>query len=344
MSKNSRTPALLTAVLISGAMMFASATQAAAQIETRTLRLSGSNSKTHPSSIGAEQFAKILGEKTKGKFTVKVYLNGVLGPDLQGISALQGGTLDMMYGTPNLLAGNVKEFAAFDLPFLFNSYEEADAIIDGPIGQQLFDKLEQRGIIGLTYLEFGFRHFHNRGEPIRTAEDFVGKKLRVQPSAVYVDLVNALGANATPMSYTEVFPALDQGAIDGLSNPLINILDGKYYDISKNLTLTYHVYQPAWIGMSKKTWDKLSDEEKALVKEAAREAALHQRKIARDMAEESVGKLKDLGMMVTILPDEEMMKMREKVKPVVEKHTLNIGPEFVGALQDHIEAYRSGKR
>lgn len=333
----------IAAALLPGFVMLAATTDAQAQVHGRTLRVSLANSKGHPQNMGAEKFAELVAARSGGKIQVKLFPGGVLGPDLQGISAMQGGTLDMMVGTVNLLAGNVKEFAVLDFPFLFRSAEEADAIVDGPIGKQLFDKLTARGVVGLAYLELGFRGFHIRTRPIRTAEDFGGLKLRVQPTPLYVDLVNAWGANAVPMPFPETYSALEQGAIDGMSNPLINIVDGKYYEVSRYVTITNHIYQPSWLGMSKKVWDKLSPDEQKIIKESADEARLYQRKVSRDMAAKALDELRKQKVEIVEMPPAELAKLREKAKPVVAKHTQLAGPEFVAEVQRELDKIRAGK-
>lgn len=329
----------VSAALLPAALILSSGL-ASAQVQERTLRMSLANNKTHPQNLGAERFAELVSQKSGGKIQVKLFANGVLGPDVQGISAMQGGTLDMMVGTVNLLAGNIKEFTVLDFPFLFQTAKEADALVDGPIGQRLFAKLPERGLVGLAYFELGFRHFHTRNRPIRTADQLAGLKLRVQPAPMYIDLVNAFGANAVPMPFPETYGALEQGAIDGMSNPLINIADGKYYEVSKFVTITNHIYQPSWLGMSKKTYDKLSDEEKKIIVDAAQEARLYQRKTSREMEAVALETLKKNGMEVIVLPPAEIAKLREKAKPVLAKFSQTVGPEFVAEVQAEIAKVR----
>ena len=264
----------------------------------------------------------------------------MLGPDLQTVSAMQGGTIDLTVMNASLLAGNVKEMAVLDFPFLFNNSAEAYAVVDGPIGQKLFDKLPEKGLVGLAYFDLGFRQMNNAKRPIKTAEDLVGLKMRVIPTAIYVDFMNALGASAVPMPFTETYTALETGAIDGMTNPLLNITDMKFFEVTKYLALTNHIYNPQAVIMSKKTWDKLSGDEKTIMRQAATEATVYQRQVTQETNAKALATLKEGGMDVTELPLEEIAKLKEKAKPVIEKFTKEVGPEFVAELDAEIAKVR----
>ena len=329
---------LLAVTLLAGTMLAPIAGQAQ-DIQERTIRMSTANNKGHPQVMGAERFAELVSEKSGGKITVKIFPGGVLGPDLQNFSAMQGGTLDMNVGNASLLAGNVKEFAIFDLPFLFHTREEAYAVMDGPVGKKLFDLLPEKGLVGLAYWELGFRDINNSERPIEKAEDLEGLKMRVIPTPIYVDFMNALGANAVPMPFTETYTALETGAIDGMTNPLINVKDSKFYEVTDYLTITNHMYNPQAVTISKITWDKLSDAEKKIFQEAALEATAYQREAAQKASEEALEELKG-EMEVNELSAEEVARMQEKAKPVIDKYTADIGADLVAEAQAEIAAIR----
>ena len=190
---------------------FVASTGVAAQ-DARTLRFTAASNKGHPQVQGVEKFAEIVAKNSGGKIKVQVFPGGTLGPDLQVVSAMQGGTIDLNVMNASLLAGNVKEMAILDFPYLFNSAAEADAILDGPVGKKLMDKLPERGLVGLAYWDLGFREMHtNAKKPITKAADLKGLKMRVIPTPIYVDFMNATGANAVPMPFTETYSALEQG-------------------------------------------------------------------------------------------------------------------------------------
>ena len=314
----------------------------AADIETRTIKFPSASNKGHPQVIGVEKFAEIVAQKSGGKLSVKPFPGGTLGPDLQTVSAMQGGTMEMTVMNASLLAGNVKEMAVFDFPFLFNNTREADAVADGPVGRKLLDKLEERGLVGLAYWDLGFRQVHTAKKPIAKADDFNGVKIRVIPTPLYVDFMKAMGAAAVPMPFTETYTALEQGAIDGMTNPLLNILDGKYNEVSKHLTLTNHMYTPQAVIVSKKFWDKLSPVEQKILRDAAQETAVIQRKIARDEAAKVLAELKKAGMNVIELPPAELAKLKERAKPVTEKYTKELGP-IVAEMLAAVEQARAAK-
>src|SRR5215204_7100753 len=257
--------AAVAALLASNVLML-TGTETTAQVQTRTLRLTAASNKGHPQVQGVEKFAELVAQKSGGKITVRTFPGGALGPDLQVVSAMQGGTIDLNVMNASLLAGNVKEMSVLDFPYLFESAQEADAILDGPIGKTLIDKLPAKGLVGLAYWDLGFRQMHTRNKPVAKADDLRGLKMRVIPTPIYVDFVNATGANALPMPFTETYGALEQGSIDGMTNPLLNILDGKYNEVTKNLTMTNHMYTPQIVIVSKKTWDKLSPADQEILR------------------------------------------------------------------------------
>ena len=241
----------------------------------------------------------------------------------------------------SLLAGNAKEFAVLDFPYLFSTAAEADAVVDGPVGQKLFDKLPEKGLVGLAYWDLGFRDMNNEKRPIATAADLEGLKMRVIPTPIYIEFMNALGANAVPMPFTETYTALETGAIDGMTNPLLNITDMKFYEVTKYLTLTNHMYNIQAVIMSKKIWDSMSEDEKKIMREAAAEATTYQRQVTREANAKALEQLKEEGMEVSELPPEELAKMKEKAKPVIEKFTADVGPEFVAEVYAAVEQARA---
>ena len=335
-----RTFGLLASLLLTGDRSGACA-GSAQDIQERTLKFPSASNKGHPQVMGVQKFAELVEEKSGGKITVKPFPGGVLGPDLQTVSAMQGGTIDLTVMNASLLAGNAKEFAVLDFPYLFSTAAEADAVVDGPVGQKLFDKLPEKGLVGLAYWDLGFRDMNNEKRPIATAADLEGLKMRVIPTPIYIEFMNALGANAVPMPFTETYTALETGAIDGMTNPLLNITDMKFYEVTKYLTLTNHMYNIQAVIMSKKIWDSMSEDEKKIMREAAAEATTYQRQVAREANEKALEQLKEEGMEVSELAPEELAKMKEKAKPVIEKFTADVGPEFVAEVYAAVEQARA---
>jgi tripartite ATP-independent transporter DctP family solute receptor len=291
-----------------------------AQAQEKTFKLALQNPKGHPLEVGASKFAELVAAKTGGKIKVNVFPGGTLGSDAASVSASQGGTIEFVLLNSGILASQVKDFEVYDFPFMFASAKEADAVVDGPLGQKLHAKLADKGLVGLAYFELGFRNMTNSKRPINTVEDVAGLKLRVIPNAINVDWVKALGANPTPLAFPELYAALEQKAVDGQENPLSVILANKFYEVQKNLAITNHQYNPQSLIFSKKVWDALSADEKKAVQDAASEAAKFQRQVNRDKAASDLEALKKAGMQVTELSAAEQNKLRDKLKPVVDKH------------------------
>ena len=313
---------------------------AQAQISERTIKFATQNPKGHPLVMGMEKFADIVKTKSGGKIKVNLFPGGVLGGDAPNVSALQGGTLEMVTMNSGILASQVKEFAVFDFPFLFANGKEADAVVDGPFGQKMHAKLPEKGIVGLTYWELGFRNMTNSKRPINKLEDLAGLKIRVIPNPINLDWVKALDANPTPMAFPEVYAALESKALDGQENPLSVVAANKFFEVQKHLTLTNHVYNPQSVIISKKFWDGLSAEEKTIVGEAAVEAGKYQRQVAREAAVTALDGLKKAGMQVTELPAAEMDKLRDKMRPVIAKYAVTVGQDVVQELQSELAKAR----
>lgn len=308
--------------------------------QTRTIKFANQNAKGHPVVLGMERFAQIVETKSGGKMKVAVYPGGALGSDQANISAIQGGTLEMASMNSGIFASLVKDFEIYDFPFLFGNPKEADAVVDGPFGQNLHKRLEEKGIVGLAYYELGFRQLTNSKRPIAKVEDIVGLKLRVIPNPINIDWVTALGANPTPLPFPELYAALEQGAVDGQENPVATIQGAKLNEVQKYMTLTNHQYNPQSVVISKKFWDTLSAEEKKIVQDAAQESAKYQREQSRAAASTILDALKKAGMQVTELPPAEVAKLREKMKPVVAKHSAGAGEANVKAVMAELEKAR----
>lgn len=313
---------------------------ALAEIRDQTVKFASANNKGHPQVTGMEKFAELVKEKSGGKIEVKLFPGGTLGGDVQTVSALQGGVIEMSVLNAGILASNVKEFGAVDLPFLFDSGEEADKVMDGPFGTGLMERLPDTGLVGLAYWELGFRNLTNNRHPVTKLEDIKGLKIRTIQSPIPVELFNALGANAVPLPYTELYTALETGTVDGQENPSANIINAKFYEVQKYMTLTRHQYNPQIVLVSKKFWDGLNDEEKAVLQQAAVEARDFQRKVSREQDAAALEEIRKTGMEVSELSPEETQKLRDAVKPMIEKFSADIGQETVEALFKEIGTAR----
>jgi len=312
---------------------------AAQDLRERSFKLALQNPKGHPLASGAEKFAEIVAARSGGKLKVNVFPGGTLGGDAANVSALQGGTIEMVVLNSGILAAQVKEFVVYDFPFMFANAKEADAVVDGPFGQKLHAKLQDKGIVGLAYWELGFRQLTNGRRPVTKVEDIAGLKLRVIPNPINIDWVKALDANPTPLAFPELYAALEQKAVDGQENPISVIQANKFSEVQKYLTLTNHQYNPQSVIFSKKVWDGLNAAEREVLQDAAVEAGKFQRQLTREQASGSVDELRKAGMQITEFSPAETAKLRERMKPVIEKHGAPIA-DTVKELQAALDSLR----
>jgi TRAP-type transport system periplasmic protein len=314
-----------------------------AEIKEHTIRFAFQNAQEHPQGQGAKKFAELVEQKSGGKMKVRLFPSGQLGGDLQTVSSLQGGTIDMTVLNAGLLVGQVKEFGLFDLPFLFDSAKQADAVVDGPFGQKLSESLAPKNLVGLGYWDLGFRNLTNSRRPVTKLEDIQGLKVRVLQSPLYIDLFNTLGANAVPLPFPELYTALEQKTVDGQENPATVIQTSKFAEVQKHLTFTRHVYNPQIVIFSKRAWDRYDPEEKKLIEEAAAEAKVFQRQASRDAEAKAIEQLKAQGMQLTELSPAEITRLREKVRPVTEKFAKEANEASVKELFAEVEKARASR-
>lgn len=314
----------------------------AQEIKTRIIRFGYGLNEESVQGRAARYLAEELGKISGGKLKMRTYGSANLGSDEQMQAALVGGAQEMMVGSTAPLATMVKEFGVFDLPFLFNDEKEADAVLDGAFGEKLLKMLDAKGLVGLVYWENGFRNVTNSKHPIAKAEDMQGIKLRVMQNQIALGVFGALGANAVPMPFSELFTALETRTVDGQENPVTTIQSSKFYEVQPYLSLTRHVYTPWVLLASKKWWDTLSPDEQKLIRQAAASSRDFERKDSRADSNKAMTVLKDSGMKINTVSPEELQRLREKAQPVVDKYTQDLGPDLVKQLQDEINKVRKG--
>ena len=308
----------------------------------RNVRLGHGIAAEHPLGVAAVKYAEIMDRLSGGKIKIKVYPATQLGSETQMIAAVRGGVQEIAIVASAPVATIIKEFQLFDLPFLFQNEKEVDAVLDGKLGQRLLDLAKDKGMIGLCYWENGFRQVTNSKRPVATMEDMAGLKLRVMQNPVYIDSFKALGANAIPMPFTELYSAMETKAIDAEENPVPIIYASKFFEVQKYLSLTNHAYAPYIVLVSKAFWDKLDGKERDQLREGCYEGRTYQRNLNRKMTAELIETLKKGGMTVTAISPAETNKMREKLKPIVERYTHEIGADIVEQAQKEIAAARGG--
>ena len=331
----------LMVLTVAAALTCVATVASAADFKERKVKFGGNLAEGSPQALAMKKFAQDVAAATQGKWQVQLYHNNSLGSDPQMQSALQGGVQEMAaVGTPTLV-GLVKEFGVFDFPFIFANEKEADAVLDGPFGTKLMARLQDVGLVGITYWENGFRNITNSRRPITQVEDLSGVKLRVMQNPVALDTFKAIGANPVPMVFSELFTALETRTVDGQENPLVIIQTSKFYEVQKYLTISRHVYTPFVILASKKWWDGLSADERKVVQDVGDRTREYQRATSREMVQKSLQDLQAKGMQINELSAAEMAKVRERVKPIVERYTQSIGAATVEELNAEIAKTRS---
>ncbi|MCC7039148.1 MAG: TRAP transporter substrate-binding protein [Burkholderiales bacterium] len=299
-----------------------------------TLKMNISVAQNSHYGAATETFAKEIEKRTNSRYKVQNFYSGALGAERESIEAVQLGTLDLTVTSTGPIPNFVPEVAILDIPFLFRDYAHARAVLDGPIGQELLQKFPPKNIIALAWAENGFRNMTNNKHPVKTPADLKGLKMRTMENPVHIQAYKAFGIIPTPMAFTELFTALQQGTVDGQENPLSVISAAKFDQVQKYLTLTGHVYSPALILMSKAKWDKLSADDKQIFLAAAKEAVKANRARIDDDERKAVGDLESKGMQVVTTVD------KSKFQEVLGPTFVEFGKKFGQANIDKIRNYK----
>lgn len=321
---------------LAATLVFAAAAAGAQDVQERVIKFGHLNNTDHPVSLGVKRFAELLAAKSGGKMKVQEYPASQLGNELQQQSALQGGVQEMSAPATTSLAGIVKEFGLVDFPFSVGSYAQADALLDGPLGQALIAKLPEKGLVALGYWDLGFRNVTNSKRPITRAEDLDGLKIRVIPNPVFLETFKAFKANPVPMPFAELYGALEAKAVDGQENPFAVILSNKFHEVNRYVSATNHVYAANIILVSKRFWDRLSPTEQRLMNESANEARAYQRQASRAAAQKAVAELQAKGMQFNEVAPAEQARMRQIARPVTDKFAASYEPAIVKLYNDEL--------
>ena len=286
-------------------------------------------------------FAENVDKLSGGKMKLRAIGGAALGPDVQMQQALIGGAQEMMVGSTATLVGISKEMALWDTPFLIGNAREADALLDGPVGDKVRARLEEKGLVGLVYWENGFRNLTNNKRAVTRLEDLDGIKLRVMQNNVFLDSFKTLGANAVPLPYSELFTALETKAVDGQENPFNTILSAKFYEVQKFLTVSNHVYSPWIVLVSKKYWDGLSRDERSVLQKAALISRDFERRDTREEAGRALGELKAKGMQINELSAAETARMRDRLTRINASVAANVGMDLWNETQAQLLKIRA---
>jgi tripartite ATP-independent transporter DctP family solute receptor len=328
---------------LAAAVAIGSLSVAVAQ-DVKRAKLGHSFTDAHPRALAMKQFAAAVEKATGGKVAFDVYGNSTLGSEEKMLIAVQSGVQDVYLGALSPVAARKKELQIFDFPFLFGSDAEAAYVLDGPVGRRMLDSLGDMNMHGLVWAGGAFRNLSNSKRPIGTMADMKGLKVRVMQSPMALASFNAMGMNAVPMAFTEVYPALEIKALDGYEHPVVDMYANKMFEVQKYLTITNHVYTPVALVASKKWWSGLTPEQQSTVQRVAEETRIFERAEELRQAADVVAQLKAKGMAVTEMPPAELEKIRASVQPVIDKNADTIGAEFVRSFYAELKKFRSGGR
>ena len=291
-----------------------------------------------PKGLAAEFFKKRAEELTQGKVKVEVYPNSQLYKDKEEMEALQLGAVQML--APSLAKFGplgVKEFEVFDLPFIFNDYDDLHKVTKGPAGKALLDKLAPKGILGLAYWDNGFKSF-SANSPIKTPADLKGKKLRIQNSKVLEEQMRTIKAIPQMLAFSEVYQALQTGVVDGTENPISNFYTQKMHEVQKYMTITDHGYLGYAVIVNKKFWDGLPADIRTQLETALVEATDYANNIAMDMNKKDLESVKASGKTeVTTLTPEERAAFKTAMVPVHDKMASRIGKETIESFYQAVD-------
>lgn len=291
-----------------------------------------------PKGLAADFFKKRAEELTQGKVTVEVYPNSQLYKDKEEMEALQLGAVQML--APSLAKFGplgVKDFEVFDLPFIFNDYDDLHKVTKGPAGKALLDKLAPKGILGLAYWDNGFKSF-SANSPMKTPADLKGKKFRIQNSKVLEEQMRTIKAIPQMLAFSEVYQALQTGVVDGAENPISNFYTQKMHEVQKYMTITNHGYLGYAVIVNKKFWEGLPADIRTQLETALNEATDYANKIAKEMNDRDLASVKASGKTeVTTLTPEERAAFKAAMLPVHDKMASRIGQETIDSFYKAVD-------
>ncbi len=300
------------------ALLATSAMATAASACEVTLRSSDTHPEGYPTVVAVQEMGKMLEERTNGRLCIEVFHSAQLGQEKDTIEQTQFGVIDMNRVSMGPFNNIIEETQVVSLPYVFRSVEHMHNVMDGPIGDEILAAFEQHDLVGLAYFDGGSRSFYNSQKPITSMEDLAGMKFRVMQSDIFVDMVGALGANATPMPYGEVYSSIQTGVIDGAENNWPSYESSGHFEVAGYYTLDQHLIVPEVLVMSKASFDKLSAEDQAIVRQAAKNAVPVMRALWAEREKVSEQKVRDAG--VEVITDIDKTPFIEAMKPVYEKH------------------------
>lgn len=336
MKKQFKFLALLIAIMLLAACGNGEASSGEKEYKLRIAHSSAATNDRLENSL--QEFKKAIEEKSEGRIVVETYPNSQLGGEREELEGVQNGSIDMAVLSTAPFAGFFEEMMVLDLPYIFSDAEVADKVLDGPFGDQLFESLkEDTGIRGLAWGENGIRHMANNEKPIVTPEDVKGLKIRTQENPAHMDMITAFGGSPTPMAFTELYSAMQQNVIDGYENPFSLIEGMKFYEVTKYLSLTSHVYGVYAFIANDDFLNTLPEDLQELVLEEAKNWSGIERQMNRDQEAKGRDFLAENGMEVNDLTEEQREAFRVLTEPVIKEYRETLGEELVDGLLEAVK-------
>ncbi len=286
-----------------------------AESSTKKLKLAHALTEGHPVHLAMVEFAKEVNEKTNGKIEVLIFPNGQLGGEREITELMQAGAIDMIKTNAGPLESFAREYSVLSLPYLFRDMDHHLKVVKSEIGESILGATADRGFIGLTFYNSGTRNMYTK-KPVEKVDDLKGMKIRVQTSKTMVRMTELLGGSPSPLSFGEIYTALQQGVVDGAENNLISYADSKHYEVAPYFTFDEHSISPDVLIMNINAWNKLTDEEKKIVKQAALNSFDYQNKIWFEAEDKLVDTLKEKGVQFFQVDKDQFV---EKVQPLYEE-------------------------
>ncbi|MBS0245145.1 MAG: TRAP transporter substrate-binding protein [Proteobacteria bacterium] len=320
--------AILAAGVLAASTVFAGGAFAADKL---VLKASDVHPTGYPTVAAVESMGKKLEKATNGRLSVAMYPSMQLGGEKEAIEQAQVGAIAFARVSVGALGPVVDDLNVFNLPYVFRNTEHMRHVIDGPIGQELLDKVTNsgKGIVGIAWMDAGARNFYTTKKPIHNMADLKGQKIRVMGNPMFVDMANSMGANGVPLGYDQVFSSLQTGVIDGAENNPPSFVFDNHYQVAKSYTIDEHLIVPEMLVMSKKIFDSLSKEEQADVKKFGREAQMEERALWNVYQDKAMEKAKAAGIQIIQVSDADKKKFQEAVKPVWDKY----GPKYAAMIK-----------
>ena len=302
-----------------------------------TLRMGHAVPNEHSVHRATVFFAEKVKEKTQGKVEIKIFPGGQLGGEKAQLEGLMAGTHDFTMVTQAPLSNWLPQFMALDMPYLISNEVQADKILAGDVGKYLANLLPGKGLYLLGWGENGFRNFTNNARALHTPEDLKGMKIRVMENRLMIDTFKLWGCDPTPIPFTELYTALQQGTVDGQENPVTLIETSRFNEVQKFLTISNHFYSPFIFYSSKMTMDKLPADLQKAVREAAQEACDYQKKLVREDNAKAVDKMEKAGMKVNRLTDAELKVWATTSRPIYEMYKDKMGAEIYSKVMNAVK-------